>query len=77
MVDSKYIESKSFEGFLYLTAGRNLRDRTYGGFWCIDRSDLLEARGMRGLPVIAITVLCLPEGSLPRRGYRQDGKQRG
>lgn len=48
MVDSKYIESKSFEGPLYLTAGRILRDRTYGGFWCIDRSDLLEAKGDDG-----------------------------
>lgn len=48
MVDSKYIESRSFEGPLYLAAGRILRDRTYGGFWCIDRSDLLEAKGDDG-----------------------------
>ncbi len=37
MFDSKYIESKSFEGSLYLTAGRILRDRTYSEFWCIER----------------------------------------
>jgi hypothetical protein len=48
MLDSKYIESRSFEGPLYLTAGRILRDRTYSEFWCIERSNLLKAKGDDG-----------------------------